>query len=394
MHSVEVAIVGGGPAGLSTGLFLLHKAPWLSGRVLLLEKETYPREKICAGAVGARADRALASLGVVVDVPSVPIRGIAFRARDRLNSARSPAGLIGRVVRRSEFDAELMRQARRRGLLVIEGAAVHGMQPIPGGVRLDSTRGVFTAGMVVGADGVGSVIRRSLGLRESRYRAQALEVDTEPSAFDPPRDLLLFDASDRSLAGYYWEFPTVVAQRPLWSRGVYLLKQAGAARSGAALHQLLDRALNRRGLRLADHRQRRFAERGFSPRQALSAPRVLLVGEAAGIDPVTGEGIAQAILYGAAAGEYLAHKLESRDVQFEDWPAAVNRAPIGRELRLRERAVNFFYGTPRPWAERLASTDHALRPALRHFAGEPLAAGNLLLAGAYLLSLRLPRHRR
>src|SRR5437763_15367703 len=49
----DVAIVGGGPAGISTALHLQAAAP--GARVAVLEKQRYPRDKICAGGIGARA---------------------------------------------------------------------------------------------------------------------------------------------------------------------------------------------------------------------------------------------------------------------------------------------------------------------------------------------------
>ena len=55
------------------------------------------------------------------------------------------------------------------------------------------------------------------------------------------------------------------------------------------------------GLDLSGYKKKRYAERGFSPHEPASAPRLLLVGEAAGIDPITGEGIAQALLADAFA---------------------------------------------------------------------------------------------
>ena len=66
---VDLAIVGGGPAGVSTALFLAAADPSRIGRVVVLEKETYPRDKICAGAIGKRAENALAEIGVHVEVP-------------------------------------------------------------------------------------------------------------------------------------------------------------------------------------------------------------------------------------------------------------------------------------------------------------------------------------
>ena len=125
METVEVAIVGGGPAGISAALFLAHAAPELTDRIVVLEKEHYPRDKYCAGGVGARADKLLGSIGVQVDVPSVVVNGVVFRAAGGQRVVRDMAdGPIGRVVRRIEFDHALAKAAIGRGIRVLEGARV------------------------------------------------------------------------------------------------------------------------------------------------------------------------------------------------------------------------------------------------------------------------------
>src|SRR6185369_9208180 len=95
------------------------------GRVLVLEKEHYPRDKFCAGGIGARADRLLASIGVRVDVPSVPIDGVSLRLPDGTLSVRE--GAVGRVVRRLEYDHALAKIAADRGAIVHEGAKATGI---------------------------------------------------------------------------------------------------------------------------------------------------------------------------------------------------------------------------------------------------------------------------
>ena len=66
----------------------------------------------------------------------------------------------------------------------------------------------------------------------------------------------------------------------------------------------------------------------------------MLAGEAAGIDPVTGEGIAQAIEYGVLAGEFLARTLAaspSGPVDVSRWHGVVARSRLARDLRIRTR---------------------------------------------------------
>ncbi|HEX7844006.1 MAG TPA: FAD-dependent oxidoreductase, partial [Kofleriaceae bacterium] len=73
----DVAIVGGGPSGISTALHLQAAAP--DARIVVVEKERYPRDKICAGGIGARAFRLLERIGVDVVCPQVALDALAIR---------------------------------------------------------------------------------------------------------------------------------------------------------------------------------------------------------------------------------------------------------------------------------------------------------------------------
>jgi flavin-dependent dehydrogenase len=391
----DIAIVGGGPAGVATALFLAAAAPHLVDRLVILEKERYPREKICAGAVAARADRLLAGIGVRVEVPSVAVRGLSVVTASGARVARDPgARPIGRVVRRVEFDHAFADVARARGVRIVEGARVTSVSFEPTFVRLQLGDGELRVRAVVGADGVGSLVRRAIGAPRGRWMAQVVEVDTPGRDADPDPDVLHFDLSDRTLLGYGWDFPTLVGGRPLVCRGLYELRpDPGIVDDAPPPDPALDvgaRLLARlRALGLADGaRLKRFAERGLALHEPMARPRGLLVGEAAGIDPVLGEGIAQAIFYGAAAGPYLARCLAAGDLSFTGWRREVSRSRVGLDLGIRTRAAPWIYGRTRLLAERWITGSPDLSAAgLRYFAGERvsrrhLASAALALGGA------------
>jgi flavin-dependent dehydrogenase len=369
----EVIIVGGGPAGLATAIFLLHAAPQLSGSVIILEKEHYPRDKFCAGGIGARADRLLASIGVQVDVPSVPIDGVSLTLPDGTVAVRE--GAIGRVVRRLEYDHALANIASLRGARIHEGAKATAVTVDERGATVETTSGTFRGRVLVGADGVGSFVRRSMGLPVGRLRAQVIELDTEEVPGDPARDLLHFDAADGKLTGYAWDFPTVVDGRALVCRGVYHLKLDDASLD---IRAMLAARLAERGLDIERYTIKRFAERGFDLHEPFAAPRVVLVGEAAGIDGLTGEGIAQAIAYGAFAGPYLAEKLRTGDLSFADFTKRLARSPVGFELAFRARILPYFFGKNRAKVERfLVKTPAFVTVGLQHFAGRRLSRAKI-----------------
>ena len=383
----DIVIVGGGPAGATAAITLSRRAPALLSRLVVLEKGAYPRDKTCAGALGRRGERILEALDASPDVPSVPIDGIAFRTREGQIVARSER--IGRVIRRIEFDRALVDIARRRGVRVQEDTRVLAVREDGDGAVVETTRGTIRASVVVGADGVGSVVRRSMGLGPGRLRAQALEVDTEPTRDDLDRGLLLFDVSDRTFTGYAWDFPTIVDGRALVCRGVYWLN---TGRGPADVHGILAARLASIGLDLARYAQKRFAERGHAPPTVVARGPMLLVGEAAGVDPVTGEGIPQAIESGEAAGRFLADGIDTRPVS--DWNDLFRRSRLAWDLDLRTRAVRAFYGRTRPEMEAFAlACPAAIHLGCQHFAGvpydRPKLAEVLLLGGLRLAELRL-----
>jgi flavin-dependent dehydrogenase len=368
----EVVIVGGGPAGTTTALALADATPHLAARSILLEQARYPRDKPCAGAIGARGDSLLSRLGVKVDVPSVPIDGISFRGAE--SEAVATPRRIGRVVRRIEFDHALAQAARSRGIDVREGVRVREVSEHPdGGAVVHTDSGELRARVIVGCDGVASVVRKSLNLGVGRLRAQVVEVDTEPTPADRDRSLLHFDSGDRRLNGYAWDFPTLLDGADLVCRGVYRLRFGEPDDRGIDVGRALDDRLRGMGLDPSKYKTKRYAERGYEPAARVAAGARMLVGEAAGIDPVTGEGIAQAIEYGVLAGAFLARVLRDGDrrVEVDTWGKEVSRSRLGWDLRMRVRAMRLFYGPYRTHLERcLTESPDGIFVGCQHFAAQ------------------------
>jgi flavin-dependent dehydrogenase len=213
-------------------------------------------------------------------------------------------------------------------------------------------------------------------------RAQVVEVDTEPAADDGDRRRLHFDASDRQLAGYAWDFPTLVGGRALVCRGVYRLTIDGMrAADERDLGAILADRLRAQGLDPARSKNKRYAERGYEPAARVARGSLMLVGEAAGIDPVTGEGIAQAIEYGVLAGRFLAERLQASGAfrTLAYWNDEVARSRLARDLRIRCFFAKLFYGPARGRVERwFTETSDAVHVGCQHFAGQDYDYGKLV----------------
>lgn len=380
MTEVDLVIIGGGPSGISTALHLQAAAPRL--RVVVLEAKPYPREKICAGGIGARAFKKLDALGVTVSCPMVNLNAIAVRFANDTMEIRDPD--LGVVVRRVEFDHAFAKAAMARGIDVRDATPVSAIAVADDHVRVQTETGEeFRARAIVGADGVGGITRRVTGFPRGELRAQVVELDTENLPTDHPRDTVVFDFTLRDLHGYAWDFPTVVANEPLVCRGAYVIHTLGHDSPKARIEQYLAS----RGLDLTRYKLKQYAERGFEPGAEIAKPRVLLVGEAAGIDIATGEGIAQAIEYGYVAGPYLARAFERDDLGFGSWRPHLERRHLGWQMRVRHMTYKAFYSDRRDTIERMLPKMASLvNVGVQDFAGRPLSKLDMLRGAAQFLA--------
>ncbi|HUS29969.1 MAG TPA: hypothetical protein VMZ53_15795, partial [Kofleriaceae bacterium] len=194
---------------------------------------------------------------------------------------------------------------------------------------------------------------------------------------------IVFDLTIRDLQGYAWDFPTQVAGKPLICRGAYVLHHLGPDSPKERIAQYLAE----RGLDLASYRLKQFAERGFEPGEEVAKPRVLLVGEAAGIDIATGEGIGQAIEYGYVAGPFLAKALERDNLLFSTWRSHLEGRHVGWQLRIRHWCYEMFFSHRRDMVERMLPRMTALmKVGVQDFAGMPLSKLAIARGAAQFLS--------
>ena len=384
---MDLAIVGGGPAGISTALHVHAVAPHL--KIVVLEKERYPRDKICAGGIGARGFRILERIAVEVDCPCVPLDAVALRIAGETAVTRLPG--CGAVVRRIEFDHAFARVAMARGIDVRDGREVTRIEVRDEGVEIEHGGNVLHARALVGADGVAGIVRRRTGFPRGELRAQVVELDTPGTPHDQPRDTVVFDFEDLALRGYAWDFPTVIASAPLVCRGVYVLHD-GKKHDPGEPRVKISAYLAARGLAVEDFRLKQFAEQGFEPRAEIARPRVLLVGEAAGIDIATGEGIGQAIEYGSVAGPYLASALARDDLGFADWRRTIQKHHLGLQLAIRHGCYRAFYSGRRASISKLVpQIPDLMRIAVQDFAGVPLSKLSLARGAGQLAAAALRR---
>jgi geranylgeranyl reductase family protein len=348
---VDVLIVGSGPAGASTALHLVQIDPAWAGRITVVDKAVHPREKLCGGGVTQLGERVLTDLGLTFEPPHLPVREVRLRFGQATFALRDDP--IFRVVRRENFDQWLAQQAERQGVELRQGEAVTAITPRPDTVEVVTERATFQAQTLVAADGSRSFVRRTLDWSGQTRMARLLEVLTPEQAeqrFEFREGVAIFDFSPMAagLQGYYWDFPSLVEGRPFMNRGVFD-SRARPERPRAALIETLQAALAERQRRLEDYPLKGHPIHWFDPRGEFARPRILLAGDAAGVDPLLGEGISFALAYGEVAAAAIAEAFVRRDFSFAGYRGRVLTHPILAQLNMRSRLARLAYRFQAPW---------------------------------------------
>lgn len=290
MEHADVVVVGGGPAGAACAAAVRRAHP--DADVLVLDRADFPRDKVCGDGIAPEALDVLAGLGLDVAalthgypvVPRLRLRGPRGTTVERATARPSV------VVPRAVLDGRLLAQVLGTGVRfrrhTVRSVTVH-----PEHVEVD---GAVRAGVLVGADGAESVVRRALGVPVNRPDRLAVAIRGYAPVLPGADGVQVVTTTDRRWPAYAWSFPLGDGRANV---GYGELVAGGVTRADlvAGLHRLLP-GVQPEGLRA--HRLPLS-----TGRPALPGGRVLLAGDAQSlINPLTGEGIFYAVLSGALAG--------------------------------------------------------------------------------------------
>jgi geranylgeranyl reductase family protein len=336
----DAIIVGAGPAGSAS-------AAWLAQRglhVLLLDRAAFPRDKACGEYTSPQTEQVLERLGALEAVKSAGAR--------RFGSMRviSPGGRVVTMdfsstgetdhrkvlaTPRRILDTALVEYARRCGAEVRERVKVEGVTMRDGQVagvvcRVSGAQTQEIAGrLVVGADGVHSVVVRSLGVGAPLRWPQNLGMVAHYAGYNGLDDWGEMHVSARGYAGL------APLSGGLVNVGLVMpMSKARENNGDGATARFESFALSFPGVRKRlEGAERVTSVRGVGPIGArvrrTSGAGYMLVGDAAGFfDPFTGEGVYKALRGAEMLAEVAGDALEGDDL---------SAASLARYSRLRRQ---------------------------------------------------------
>jgi geranylgeranyl reductase family protein len=310
----DVIIVGAGPAGS----VLAYQLASCGLCVHILEKERLPRYKICGGGLTYKAIQSLPVHpgGVVEKEAAGGILAYKGQQLLKIDTARP----IACLVMRDRFDYFLVQQAVQAGAQLSEGQTVKRVESIGGYVLVTTNHHKkYRCWVLVGADGVNSMVARSVGLLTNRKKGVAVEAElmVPPAVLDRQGHYATFDFGALPY-GYGWIFP----KRDHLSVGVFQAKPGKALkirshfRDFIANHKLHN-----------EHTQLSFSGHHIplgGQETSLQRGQVLLVGDAANLaDPWLGEGLYYAIKSANIAARVILDAFKVGSLKLDDYDTQI-----------------------------------------------------------------------
>ncbi len=331
----EIMIVGGGPAGISTWLHLNKYNPDLASKCVLIEKEKYPRDKVCGGALGGWTETILEQLKFKVNVPSVPIHTAECRLGKEIYQHKQHN--FFRIVRRIEFDHALVKTAVNRGLKLYENEIFTDVIRKTNHLLIQTNQREYKVRVLIGADGALSRVRHNMNPLKKPRLTPAIEIfsladQNYDHEFFKNTVTIDFSQVTEGLQGYVWHFPCLYENQPFMNHGIgdfriYQNKQR------ADLKKIFTRELHARNIHISPKYWSSHPITILEEDCTLSEPNILLVGDAAGIDSAIGGGIHLALSYGDVAALSIIEAFENNDFSFNDYKMRFQNHLVGKYIR-------------------------------------------------------------
>lgn len=339
-------IAGGGPAGISTWLHLQKHVPDLADRTLVIDKAVFPRDKLCAGGVGGWCTDVFEHLEIKLEIPSLIVSDVEFRFGRETFHLHQPN--LFRVVQRMDFDHALAKTAVKRGLKLHEGEALIDVVRDDNSLIVTTSKQRYRAKVLIGADGAFSRVRRKTMPPHQACLAPTLEVFADVDSrydheFREKKMVVDLGPVQEGLQGYIWHIPCLRNNTPSIIHGIcdfHLHRD----KPRANMKTLLQRELEARNIYPDPESYHSYPIRYYSDDNPVSQPNILLVGDAAGIEPAFGGGIHIALSYGEVAARAIMDAFQDHDFSFKDYKKRLQTHLVGEWIAECTRLALEMYG--------------------------------------------------
>lgn len=309
----DVIIIGAGPAGATTAIELSDT----NLKILIIDKENFPRKKTCGDAISIDVINQLKKLKINIykDLKIIKeknlIEGFSIFSpnKQKLNLTLKASTENGYVISRSIFDNILFNKLKTvKNITVIDNEKVKQIYYSENKIVIKSEKSIYQAKIIIGADGAYSSIARKLANTkpEPNHFSIASQAYFQNVTFASSKNIELYFFKD-VLPGYFWIFP---AYNNVANVGVGILASK-IKKENIDLNKLFNKIIktefkNRfsNSIRISEIKTRGLPL--CSKIKDISGDRFLLVGDAASlIDPFLGEGIGNAIRSGRFAAKHI-----------------------------------------------------------------------------------------
>lgn len=332
LKTFDTIIVGAGPAGS----LCAHELARKGHSVVVLEKERLPRYKVCGGALSRRAEEVLPfSIEPVVERRAHELFLTLDGERPLSVESEKP---FAAMVMRSALDHYLIREAQKKGALLMEGSRVCDLRQDDSGVSVTTEdRKEIKAAFLVGADGVFSLVGRILGLNQKQKRGPAIggEISVASSFLSEMKGSAHVDAMALP-GGYGWIFPKMnhltIGLGQFRGKDLDMME---AFQAFLSKWNLVDKS-SIKSMRVSS------IPLGGAIGDLVHG-RALLIGDAGGlVDPLYGEGLYYALRSAKIASQVILSQERAERPSLYEYQRMV-KAEFGPEFRSSSRLFHLFY---------------------------------------------------
>jgi geranylgeranyl reductase family protein len=356
----DVLIVGAGPAGATAAQCLASSGL----KIALFDKAVFPRKKVCGDGLTHDVIKQLGLISPALheafirDVPKAPCYGVEFIAPDH-SRLHVPFVIQGEnrpiyICSRTDFDNFML--SRLRGLenvRIFEGIDCLKITTSSDGVTMDTSSGSIEGKIILGADGINSFVARQMEVPRLPREYLCVSLRTYYRGLEPTRkgnsiEIYLLDGI---LPGYLWIFhlPGGIA-----NVGMGMMAEV-VNRKKINLPELFRQILSSEPLKSRLKGGEPIeAVKGYNlplggTRRSISGERFLLAGDAASlVDPISGEGVGNAIRSGRIAAAHILDCFRADDFSAKfnlRYDKEIYRRMLP-EHKLHERMRRLFRNTP------------------------------------------------